>query len=436
MIDTKLPISEPHRLVVIGGGVAGLDIATHLARKRTGGRQLAVTLVDREPAYVWKPMLHTIAAGTSDAGAQETVYAAQARGHGFRYEYGEAIGVDRYAREVKLAPLVIDGEEIVPTRTLSYDTLVLAVGSRANDFGTPGVAEHCASIDSRSDAIAFNDRLRVELVKSVGADQPLTVGIVGGGATGVELAAELIDVAAVAEQYGIVGASGHLRVVLIESGPRLLAPFPEKVAAAAQTKLEQLGVIVRTGTRVIAVDATGFRLNGGELVSAGLKVWAAGIKAPPLLDSLSDLERTRSGQLVVGPTLAVPGDPHIYALGDCASPQLPGRDTPVPATAQAANQHARYLCRYLPALIAGKQVPPASYQDFGSLVSLGGFDAYGTLGRFGFFEGGFIRGRVAQLGHAMLYRSYQARLHGLWKGTLLWLIDTLGRRVRPKARLS
>lgn len=436
MIDPAPRSSSTHRLVIVGGGVAGLDVATHLAGKAAGGLRLAVTLVDREMAYVWKPMLHTIAAGTSDAGAQETVYAAQARSHGFRYEYGEAIGIDRQERTVMLAPLVVDGEQIVSQRTIGYDTLVLAVGSRANDFGTPGVTEHCASIDSRSDAIAFNDRLRIELVKSVATDQPLTVGIVGGGATGVELAAELVEVARVVEQYGVAGASSHLRVVLIESAPRLLGPFPEKVAVAAQIKLEQLGVVIHTGTRVTAVDATSFYLDGREPVTAALKVWAAGVKAPSPMEALKDLEHTRSGQLVVGPTLAVPNDPRIYALGDCASPRLPGRNAPVPTTAQAANQHAHYLCRHLPALITGKQAPPASYHDFGSLVSLGGFDAYGTLGRFGFFKGGFIRGRIAQLGHAMLYRSYQARLHGLWKGTLLWLVDTLGRRVRPAIRLS
>ncbi|MBO9855132.1 FAD-dependent oxidoreductase [Xanthomonas sp. A1809] len=425
-----------HKLVVVGGGVAGLEIATRLAGRRSGDRRLSVTLIDRETAYVWKPMLHTIAAGTSDAGMQQTVYAAHALSHGFRFEYGEAVSVDRKLRQIHLAALAFEGEEVVPERTIDYDTLVLAVGSRANDFGTPGVAEHCESIDGRSDAIAFNDRLRVELLKAVVAASPLTVGIVGGGATGVELAAELVQVAGVAERYGIAGALNHLRVVLIESGPRLLGPFPERVAMAAQRKLEQLGIEVRTGTRVTAADEGGFTLGGGQLVPAGLKVWAAGVKAPPLLDMLADMERTHSGQLIVGPTLAAPGDPHIYALGDCAAAHLLGHDGPVPTTAQAASQHASYLSRHLPALIAGKKAPSATYRDFGGLVSLGGFDAYGTLGRFGFFNGGFLRGRVAQLGHAMLYRRYQTSLHGVGRGTLLWLLDTIGRRVRPGARLT
>jgi NADH dehydrogenase len=264
----------------------------------------------------------------------------------------------------------------------------------------------------------------------------LRVGIVGGGATGVELAAELIQVATVAERYGMAGASAHLEVILVESGPRLLGPFPERVADAALEKLKQLGVIVCVGKRGSSVNENAFMLNGNETVEVDLKIWAAGVKAPPLIDTLTDLERTRSGQLVVGPTLRTLADDYIYALGDCASPQLPGRDMPVPTTAQAASQHARFLSRHLPGLIAGKTGPVASYKDFGSLVALGGYDAYGTLGRFGFYEGGFIEGRIAQLGHAMLYRRYQASLHGIWRGTLLWLLDTVGRKVRPRARLS
>ena len=124
--------------------------------------------------------------------------------------------------------------------------------------------------------MAFSDRLRVHLVKSIALGRKLRVGIVGGGATGVELAAELIQVATVAERYGIAGASSHLEVILAESGPRLLGPFPEPVAEAALNKLQQLGVTVRTGARVSSVDANGFTLNGDELVGAELKVWAAG----------------------------------------------------------------------------------------------------------------------------------------------------------------
>lgn len=429
-------MEKAHRLVIIGGGVAGLDVATHLARKGLKHRKLAVTLIDRETAYVWKPMLHTVAAGTSDAGAQQTVYAAQAVNRGFHYELGEAIDIDRVSRQVRLAPIVDHGDVIVGERVVDYDTLLLAIGSRVNDFGTPGVQDHCMQINSRSEAIQFNDRLRAQLVRSAWTGETLTIGIVGGAATGVELAAQLVQVASIADHYGLAGISNRLRIVLIESGSRLLAPFPNKVADSATRKLKQLGIDVHTGVRVQSVSRDGFHVENGSVIGAGIKIWAAGVKAPSLLNTLGDVLRTKAGQLIVGPTLRSISDPNIYAVGDCASLRLPGQPEPVPTTAQAANQQARYLCRHLPQLIDGEDAPAATYRDFGSLVSLGGYDAYGTLGRFGFFDGGFIKGRIAQFGHAMLYRQYQSRLHGLCKGSLLWLVDILGHRVRPSARLS
>lgn len=429
-------VNREHRVLILGGGVAGLDVATHLAGKRTRTGKLTVTLVDREPAYVWKPMLHTIAAGTSESGMQQTVYAAHALNTGFEYQLGDVVSIDRKHKTIHLAPIEHNAQELVPARTLEYDTLVLAVGSRANDFGTPGVEEHCARIDSRSEAIAFNDTLRVMLVKAAATQTVMTVGIVGGGATGVELAAELIQIASTAEQYGLAGAAKFLRVVLIESGPRLLGPFPDEVARGATARLLALGVEIRLGVRVSSVDATGFDIEGGATIGAQLKVWAAGVKAPGVVGTLDGLKMTRTGQLVVDRTLRAPGDSSIFALGDCASLQLEGATTPVPTTAQAAYQQAVYLSTYLPRILAGEKVPSVSFRDFGSLVSLGGYGAYGSLGRFGFFSGKFIRGRVAQLGHALLYRKYQVRIHGICKGSLLWLIDVLGRSIKPGARLS
>lgn len=430
-------MQDVHHVVVLGGGVAGIELATRLAGRATSRGRLRVTLVDRETAHVWKPMLHTIAAGTRDVHQQQTAYVAQARTHGFVFQPGEAVGIDRAARAVRLAPwLSPQGQELLHAREVPYDTLVLALGSEANDFGTPGVKEHCRTIDSRRQAIDFNDRVRIRILQSITGDTPLAIGIVGGGATGVELAAELIQLAALSEYYGATGMSGKLRVTLIESGDRLLAAFPERIAQAARSRLEELGVAVKVGTRVTAAEPAGFRLSDGSLLEAGLQVWAAGVKAPDLLASLDGLEMTRTHQLVVGPTLRATRDENIYALGDCSSLTLPGQARPLPPTAQVAHQQARYLAERLPDLLAGRPVPDFSYHDFGSLVSLGGFDAYGSLGKFGFFKGGFIRGRMAQLGHAMLYRSHQARLHGFWHGSLLWLVDRLNARIRPAIRVD
>lgn len=425
-----------HRIIVVGGGVAGLDLAGQLASTSKGNRNYDVSLVDREPAHVWKPMLHTIAAGTADTGASQTAYLVQARQRGFRFELGEATAIDRAAQKLTLAPLVIDGAEILPARSLSYDTLVLAAGSRANDFGTPGVAEHCMTIDCRREAMTFNDRLRITMLRSMASGGKLSIAIVGAGATGVELASELVRLADVLEEHGAQGLRSGLQITLIESQPRILGPFPEKVASAAHDVLERLGVNVLTGTKVQSVDADGFILAGGDRIEADMKLWAAGVRAPEFVAGIEGLDHSRLGQVIVDPTLRTQGDPHIFALGDCASVTLPDRDTPLPTTAQAAYQQSLYLGRHLPAMLEGKKAPAFRYHDFGSLVSLGGYDAYGTLGRFGLFKGGFLRGRVAQLGHALLYRRHQARIYGPVRGSLLWLADILNSSVRRREKLA
>ena len=425
-----------HQVVIVGGGVAGIDLATHLAGRRSGGTRLAVTLIDRESAHVWKPMLHTIAAGTRNVHLQQTPYVAHAAQHGFRYEPGAVEEVDRPGRTVRIAPIDMEGRELIPARERPYDTLILSVGSVANDFGTPGVDRHCYRIESRSDAVAFHEVMRHALIEALVGETALRVAIVGGGATGVEMAAEIVQFGEIAEAYGIPDARSRLQVTLIESGERILAAFPPRISALAQERLEELGVDVRTGDLVTEADAGGFVLKSGGRLEAGLKVWAAGVRAPGLAQRIDGLDRSRSGQIVVTPTLRSVSDPAIFSLGDCASLTLPGEERPLPPTAQAAFQEAKYLGRYLPEILEGRTVPDFAYRDFGALVSLGGYDAYGSLGKFGFYKGGFIRGRVAQIGHLLLYRRHQARIHGLWRAGLLWLSDLVAAGIRPRIRLD
>ncbi|WP_427145239.1 NAD(P)/FAD-dependent oxidoreductase [Rhizobium pisi] len=426
--------SRPHQIVIVGGGIAGLEIASKLPG-RIRRTSIAVTLVDREPAYVWKPMLHTIAAGTTDVSQQETSYISQARNRRFMFETGELKGVDRKKRKIYLNPLEIDGRPILPERAISYDTLILATGSEANDFGTPGVRDHCLTIDSRSQAMNFNREVMALMLAALAAKSILHIAVVGGGATGVELAAELVQLADASAYYGAAGLRDQVKVTLIESGPNLLGAFPDRVAIAARERLERLGVAVLTGTRVVAAEADCLRLADGTQLNAELKVWAAGVKASDACASLDGLEVTRNNQIVVGPTLQTTLDPRIFAVGDCSSLSPGELGKPLPPAAQVAHQQASHLIRHLPGWLEGRELPSFSYRDFGSIVSLGGYGAYGSLGQLGLFTGGFIRGRVAQLGHVLLYRSHQSRLHGFWRGGLIWLADMINSHVRARIRL-
>jgi NADH:ubiquinone reductase (H+-translocating) len=434
---------QQHRIVIIGGGVAGLEIASTLGRRWHRQRNKhqpvpTIMLFDRDFAHVWKPMLHTIAAGTRDVSLQQTTYLAQARDAGFAYQPGELCGLDRASREVLFAPLYApDGRLLVPERRQSYDTLVIAIGSQANDFGTPGVTEHCMMIDSRQQADAFNREVRIRILQCMAQDTHLSIAIVGGGATGVELAAELVQLTEAAVAYGAQGLAERISITLIESGPRLLAAFPQDISAATRTRLEALGIRVMTDTRVSAATAHGFTLGDGREVAASLKVWAAGVKAPDFLADLNGLEATRGNQLLVQPSLRTTRDPHIYVVGDCASLTLPGAERPLPPTAQVAHQQAQHLIRHLPgAVLHGTAIPDFRYQDFGALVSLGDYDAFGSLGQFGLLKDVTFRGRLAQLSHVMLYRSHQSRLHGFWRGGLLWLVDRINTHLRGSIRLD
>ena len=312
----------------------------------------------------------------------------------------------------------------------------MAIGSRANDFGTPGVAEHCFYIDSRQQAEAFNQEIRLRVLQALGHDVPLMIAIVGGGATGVELAAELVQLAESMSAYGVPGLASRLRITLVEAGPRLLAAFPEDISSATRERLEAIGIRVLLGTQVRAATADGLALSDGTLLPASLKVWAAGVKGPDSFADLGGLETTANNQLRVLPTLQTTRDPHIYAMGDCASLVPAGADRPLPPTAQVAHQQAKYLIRSLPRALQDKPVGEFAYRDLGALVSLADYDAFGSLGQFGLFNGLTFRGRLAQFSHVMLYRSHQSRIHGFWRGGMLWLVDRLNSLLRAPIRLD
>jgi len=431
-------MKSPTRIVIVGGGIAGILLATKLGDQLGRLGEATVTLIDRSPTHIWKPMLHTIAAGTRDVNQQRVIYLAHARRHGFTYQPGEMCGIDRQSREVQLAAIrTQDGSLVLEPRTVPYDVLLLCVGSRANDFGIPGVMEHCHLIDSQQQAETFNIALRERALRCVVKDEGLKVAIVGAGATGVELSAELSRLFELAAGYGDPTIRKKLSLTLLEAGPRVLPAFPTEISSASQQRLEKIGFSVLTSTAVSSAEAGGFRYGDGKFAEADLMVWAAGVKAPDFMKQLAGLETNRANQIVVSGTLQALHDENIFALGDCAAMTPEGAQRPLPPTAQVATQQAEYLARHLPEWVRhDKPLPRFDFRDFGSLVSLSDYDAFGTLGRFGFFPGGLIRGRLAQFSHAMLYRRHQQALHGFRRGTLLWTAEQINGLVQPDIRLA
>src|SRR5436190_2993802 len=224
-----------HRIVVVGGGAGGLELVTKLGEDLGRKGRAEVTLIDRSRTHLWKPLLHEVAAGSMDIHAHQLDYLAQARWHRFTFVLGALAGLDRAAREVLVAPVKDDeGEEILPARRVPYDTLVVAIGSESNDFGTPGVRDHAFTIDNAWEAHLFHRRLVNTCFRAnFRADgRVLDIAIVGAGATGVELAAELHNTIRVLAAYGLESFDPEMqiRIRVIEAGPRILPGLPEYIA--------------------------------------------------------------------------------------------------------------------------------------------------------------------------------------------------------------
>ncbi len=430
------------QIVIVGGGAGGLELATRLGA-HFGRDDFDIILVEKNRTHIWKPLLHEVAAGSLDANLDEVGYRSHGHAWGYRFFYGAMEGVDRENRQVLIASILDeDGREIMGRHRIRYDYLVLAVGSVSNDFGTKGVAQHCIFLDSRLQADRFrtkllNHCLRVSrtLQADPAADASVKADIVGGGATGVELAAELYNAAAALHHYGLeVFDESRLKVTLIEAGPRILPALPEDLAQAAHEELEALGVRVLTGTAVVEATADGMITKSGEFIAADLRIWAAGVKGPDMLQELG-LETTRSNQLVVKPTLQTTRDEHIFALGDCAWFVPQGETRPVPPRAQAAHQMASTVFHNIRAMIQGKPLKPFVYRDHGSLVSLSHFSTVGSL--MGNLIGGrmAIEGRLARFVYVSLYRMHLIAIHGWLKGLALILLGHVNQIVRPKLKL-
>ena len=429
-----------HRIVIVGGGAGGLELATRLGRTLGKRKQASITLVDANLTHIWKPLLHEVASGSLNSSENELNYVAQAKWNHFEFQLGRLCGLDRNTRNIRLAAtLDEDGAELLPARELAYDSLVIAVGSTTNDFGTPGAAQNCIFLDTREQAERFHRQLLHHYLRAHAGktdDGHISVAIVGAGATGVELAAELHHAAHELAAYGLSNIQPqNMRITLIEAGPRVLPALPERISQPVHQTLEKLGVTVLTGAPVSEVRADALLTQNGNEVPASLKVWAAGIRAPALLGDLDGLESNRINQLLVRPTLQSTLDDNIFAFGDCAAcPLGDGSERTVPPRAQAAHQQASLLVRSLKQRLEGKPLPEFRYKDYGSLISLSRFSAVGNL--MGNLMGSVkLEGWLARMFYISLYRMHQMALYGTFRMLLLMVADRIGRSTEPRLKL-
>jgi NADH dehydrogenase len=441
-LRAKSPGEKLHEIVVIGGGAAGLELVTRLGDTLGKRAEARITLVEKSRTHIWKPLLHSIAAGGLRRSQHELNYLAQARWHNFICRLGALEGIDRERREIEISATYDDeGREVTPPRRFPYDTLVIAVGSVTNDFGTPGAAEFAVPLETPEQATRFNKRMVNACLRANAQKEPvrpgqLHVAIIGAGATGTELAAELHRTVREVVAFGMtrLDPERDVKIILIEAAPRILPALPERMSTATAELLKELDVQIRTNARVSEVRADGVVLSDGEFIPSELVVWSAGVKGPEFLKHLG-LETNRINQIKVKPTLETTTDPNIFAIGDCADCPREGFPQGVPPRAQAAHQEASHMVAQINARLDGAPLKPFKYRDFGSLVSLGRYSTVGNLMGFVVGRSMFIEGMFARFMYRSLYAMHLAALHG--HGSTLWqmILNTVARRPEPSVKL-
>jgi NADH:ubiquinone reductase (H+-translocating) len=439
----KRSSEELHQVVIVGGGAGGLELATRLGDSLGRKGKAEITLIDRTRTHVWKPLLHEIAAGSMNPDKHELEYLAQAHWHHFNFRLGEMDGLDRAKQEVYIsANYDEDGAEIIPRRTIKYDTLIIAIGSTTNDFGIKGARENSIALDTMDQAERFHRRLHNALVRAQTQSGPVHAGqlevvIVGAGATGVELSAELHNTTRELTAYGLdkIDPDKDISISLIEASERVLPALPVNLSKAVDLELRKLRVHVYAGERVTEVTDKGIYTHSGRFIPSELVVWAAGIKAPDFLNGLDGLETNRINQLVVKRTLQTTVDDNVFAFGDCAACPMIGSVDNVPPRAQAAHQQASMLIKTVKARLQGKALPNYVYRDYGSLVNLGRYSTVGSL--MGSISGGtmFIEGMFARLMYQSLYKMHLIALHGFFTVFLQTIARMITRRTEPQVKL-
>ncbi|NRA62334.1 MAG: NAD(P)/FAD-dependent oxidoreductase [Psychrobium sp.] len=435
--------STTPNIVIIGGGAGGLELATQLGHKLGKKKRANILLIDKNRSHIWKPLLHEVATGSLDSNLDAVVYSAHAAKHGYHFQLGCFSALDNINKTLTLSAQHDDnGQLILPERQVPFDQLIIAIGSVCNDFNTPGVQEHCFFLDSHTQAERFHHALLNNFTKvhQANNDSVLDIAIVGAGATGVELSAELFHVADLLKVYGLHHMNSHkLNIHLIEAGPTILPALPARISQSAKRELEKIGVNVLQNTRVSEATKDGFITSDGTLISADLMLWAAGVKAPDFIAQLGIFELNRANQILVQPNLLAKSSndamqSHIYVIGDCCACELPDGSF-VPPRAQSAHQMASCVEKNILRQLKNQPLLDYKYVDYGSLVNLSRFSTVGSLMGNLTKNSMFVEGKIARLMYISLYRMHQQAIHGLFKTIGLWLAEKIMKVVRPRMKL-
>ncbi len=414
-----------HHVVIIGGGFGGLTAARTL--KEAPAR---VTLVDRRNFHLFQPLLYQVATGILGPGE----ITAPLR-HILRKQknttvlLGEVVDIDTDSRRVILA----DGE-------IGYDTLIVAAGMKNHYYGNDAWEKVAPGLKSIEDSGFIRQKIFLAFEVAERETDPqkrrawLTFVIVGSGPTGVELTGMVAEIAreTLREDFRSIQPR-ESEIILVDAAQRVLPAFPSELSEHAEEALRQLGVHVRTGVRVTAIDEEGINLEsqaGPERIGARTVLWAAGVAASPLGTLLAEktgAKADRMGRVMVNPDLTVPGHPEIFVIGDLAN--LPGKDgSPLPGLAPVATQQGRYAARAILKKLRGESPQnPFSYFDKGTMAVIGRHEAVANIGRFRF--GGITAWLMWLFIHLLLLINFESRLVVLVRWAFSYFGGSRGSRV-------
>ena len=353
MATSTLNSTKP-RVVILGAGFGGLTAARALAKDAD------VTLVDRHNFQTFLPLLYQVS--TAGLAADHVVHPIRGalRNSGVKFRMGSPISVDHKNKSVKL-----DSSEV-----LEFDHLVVALGSATSDFGIPGVAEHALGMKSVNEAITIRASVmrRFEDLCRFEDDTRLSVAVVGGGPTGVEMAGALAELKRGPLKNDLKHAADHIDIYLIEAGPRILPMFSEKLSARAESDLHKLGVFVKTNTAVREIKSRTIVIKDGEPIPAEVTVWAAGVKGEPTAGLLN--LPIAGSRIDCDQNLEVNHYPNIWAIGDInGTKNADGRFYPM--VAPVAMQQGKWVAQQILRKEAGQPLKPFKYLDKGSMATIG-----------------------------------------------------------------
>ncbi len=428
-----------HQIVIVGGGAGGLELATRLGHKLGKKQRAKIILVDTKLTHIWKPLLHQVASGALNPAEDEISYFAHAKTHHFEFQLGHMSDINQKNKTIKLDSIIDpEGKVWTESRHIAYDTLILAIGSVSHDFGVVGAKEHALFLDSRVQADRFHQTLIYRYLKlhseAAETKKSLNIAIIGAGATGVELAAELIRSSQQLAFYGLDDVqSDQLEITIIEGANQILPALSERISLAVKKHLTKLGVTLQTNCVVKEVQKTHIITQDDTKISADITAWTAGVKAPDFLSRITELETNKINQLIVKPTLQTTKNSDIFAIGDCAF-CLQKNGKPVPPRAQAAHQQASMLVKSMQKKVNGKSLPNFHYRDYGSLISLSEFNVVGNL-MSNLTPNLPLEGKLAKVFYVSLYRLHQISLHGVFQTMILIIRDWLAHRTKPRLKL-